>query len=189
MQSPLEIRFHPADLSIFGRSPGGLPLYRVVWADSRITKLFHDSEVLELPFYGPDTLTSGQWILERWLPPERYIGMTREKFETFVESQRGEDGELPPTEAWPSQGEYELADIFSGHVDVEEIREAIAKTEHDFNHLSPFERVKEVHERFAQRQKRKKEMKNLKIEEILGRDAKKPEVKGEYSFPLEVVNG
>lgn len=188
MQSPLEITSHPLDMSVFGRSPGGLPLYRVVWADSRVTKLLYEGRVHEMPFYGPDTVTAGHWILERWLSPEKYIGMTREQFEQFVVSQRLPDGSLPPTEEWPSLGEYELAHVFTDHVSMEEVREAIAKTEYELANFTPAMRAQAIAQRFEDKRKAKKARKGYKLDEIMGRNSPNPEKNAVYSLP-EVVNG
>ena len=136
MQSPLEIKFHPLDLSEHGVTSGGLPLYRVVWAKSRITKLLYEGKVIELPMYDEMPLTYGKWILEKWLSPMKYVGMTRDQWEAMFAA-----GPMfgAPKQEYPVDGEYELAHIFTGTVSAAEAREGIAKTESDLRNLSPEE--------------------------------------------------
>jgi hypothetical protein len=118
MPQPLfEITVHPVDLSRHGKTPSGLPVYRVVWADSRKSHVIRAGKRFTLPRYLPDNenpeaSATGRWIVEQWMPPEQFVGMTREQYEDFLAT-------FPSAaaEEYPTEGDYELKWPLKGNVD------------------------------------------------------------------------
>ena len=108
MQPKYEITFHPVNLSRHGLNPHGQPLYRVVFADSRQSKVICKGKMHVLPRYAHDEGAKGHYILERWAPPEVIVGMTREQYEVFLST-------FPnaAAEEYPERGDYELARVFN----------------------------------------------------------------------------
>lgn len=141
MQPSYEIKFHPVDLSHHGKTPKGLPLYRVVWGDTRKTKLIYQGKTREIPRYFPDAdlNTGAHWILERWKSAEEFVGMSREQYEAMTM-------QFPwaPTEEFPSDGEYDFEYGFPGAVDEAMLHKALAIREFRRQHVSLEERKKEA---------------------------------------------
>lgn len=55
------------EMERFGKNPAGLPIYRLVWSENKLTPL--DGElVLEYDYDPP------RWVIEKWLAPEVYAG-------------------------------------------------------------------------------------------------------------------
>jgi hypothetical protein len=110
MQPSFEIRFHPVDLSRHGLNPYGQPIYRVIWADTRKSKVMCRGKRYILPRYrhGEEANASGHFVLERWAPPEVIVGMTREQYEAFLSG-------FPNAalEEYPERGDFELSRIFN----------------------------------------------------------------------------
>lgn len=110
MQPAFELTQHPVDLGRHGLNVYGEPLYRVVWADTRKSKVFCRGKHHVLPRYahGEEANATGHWVLERWAPPEIVVGMTREQYDAFL-------AQFPnaAAEEYPERGEYELARIFN----------------------------------------------------------------------------
>jgi len=110
MQPKYELAFHPVDLSRHGLNPYGDPLYRVIWADTRKTKVIHLGKIHILPRYshGEEVNAKGHWVLEKWAPPEVIVGLTRDQYEALLltfPSAAAED--------YPEKGDYELSRIFN----------------------------------------------------------------------------
>ena len=165
MQSPLDMILHPLDLREHGTTPGGLSLYRIVWADSRTTKLSHEGKVYEFKRYEEQPRAMDHWILEKWLPAEKYIGMTREQFESMLAGMYG-----APTEPYPVDGEYELVHIFEGSVDPAKVHALISHMEWRLANVSLADRKKEVVAEAMDAQVAKKDAQRKVIEDIVGRD-------------------
>ena len=55
------------ELHRFGKNEAGLPLYRLVWSENKLTPI--DGELIEEYDYAPP-----RWVLEKWLHPEVYAG-------------------------------------------------------------------------------------------------------------------
>lgn len=102
MQPIADITVHSTDLSSRGLTPTGAPLFRVVWAPSRIDKVLRkDAEkVVEVPRYD-----APGWILEKWLDAKALAG-EREAFELAVAS-----SEIAME--YPADGDYEFCYDFS----------------------------------------------------------------------------
>jgi hypothetical protein len=172
MQSTKEIKFHPLDLGEFGKTPAGLPLYRVVWADSRTSTLIYQNQRHEMERYAEYPANagmpapSGHWILEKWQSAREIYKMTREEFNRFMSDQSAEGA----TEEWPVDGDYELAHIFAAEVSMEEMRMGIEKTDSDFRNLSDAEKTQLTAERVSKKEAARKAAKAEAIDEILGRD-------------------
>lgn len=124
MQSPSSITFHPVDLTRHGKTPAGDPLWRVVWSDSRrqseeFEGVVHHDE----PMYP---LTHGKWILERWYPDEKYVGMNKAAYEAMFQGPMFGKAYLP----YPDGGEYECKEIFGSSVDQQAVDQAVAHHEY-----------------------------------------------------------
>lgn len=55
------------EMERFGKNPAGLPLYRLVWSENKLTLL--DGELVQEYDYDPP-----RWVIEKWLCPEMYAG-------------------------------------------------------------------------------------------------------------------
>ena len=108
MQPSYEITFHPVDLSRHGLNPYGRHLYRVVWADSRKSKVICNGKMRILSRYAHDDGALGHYVLERWAPPKVIVGMTREQYEVFLSTFLN-----AAAEEYPERGDYELARVFN----------------------------------------------------------------------------
>lgn len=141
MQPSYEITFHPVDLSQHGKTPNGLPLYRVVWADSRKTHLIYKGQRRTIPRYFPDPElnTGAHWILERWKSAEEFVGMSREQYDAMVK-------QFPwaPTEEFPTDGDYDFEYGFEAEVDEALLHKAIALREFRRTRVSLEERKAEA---------------------------------------------
>lgn len=115
MQPLADIIVKNIDLSARGLNPAGLPVFRVVWAPSRMDRVLNkeNSDMVTLPRYDDQG-----WVLEKWSTPEVYAG-TKEAFEASVSAS-------PVAMEYPSDGEYEACYAF-GHEEEVEKAEFIAK--------------------------------------------------------------
>ena len=159
MQSALEITMHPVDLSRHGKTPSGLPVYRVVWADTRTTTCLVQGKRHVLPRYvsGDGVDASGHWILEKWAPPEITMGMTREVWSELIAGFQSQFGVPPAVEQWPETGEYELSYIFPGEVDENQVHRVLALHEHNLQAQSDFDRAKQLEAERDAKEKAKRE--------------------------------
>ena len=108
MQPIADITVNNIDLSARGMTGTGLPLFRVVWAPSRLDRVHNkeSGELCSLPRYEDKG-----WVLEKWSPPEVYAG-TREAFEASMSA-------MSVAMEYPSEGEYEACYAFEHGEDVE----------------------------------------------------------------------
>lgn len=80
MQDLATIKLHSLDLSQYGVNPAGKPIYRVVWADSRVEKFESEGKMHLIPLYSGKA--DGKWVMEKWLSAEDfYGGMTPEQLD------------------------------------------------------------------------------------------------------------
>lgn len=133
MQSALEITIHPIDLAEHGLGPHRQPLFRIVWADSRKDTYVHNGRRAVLPRYDGDA--NGKWVMERWLPPEKLLGMTHEQYDAML-SIPGAAGM-----AYPEKGDYELCGIFPGEVDVTKAHMLAARLKFESENLTASDRA------------------------------------------------
>jgi len=129
LQPSYELTHHPVDLRSHGLNPHGQPLYRVIWADTRKSKVIHRGKVHILPryFHGDENNAAGHWVLEKWAPAEIIIGMTHEQYDAFLASTKD-----PAAEEYPSTGDYELSYVFEGNVDEVFLQKQLSM--HEFRH-------------------------------------------------------
>lgn len=139
MQPSYEIKFHPVDLSQHGKTPTGLPLYRVVWGDTRKTKLIYQGKIRVIPRYLDGEMTKGKWVLERLKGPEEFYGMSREQYLAMQSNFPG-----APTEEWSSDGDYEFEYAFDGEVDEMMLNKALAIAEFRRQNVSLAEKTLEA---------------------------------------------
>ena len=131
MQPLFDITVHPTDLKEYGTNPWGQPLYRIVWSDTRLMKIRHMGKTVEMKMY--DHL-GAKWIMERWLPAEQVMGMSRAAFDTLVA-----DKSLPQM-AYPVRGEYEFVLVFPQEVVVGAARKTIEMIEFQRNNFTAKDR-------------------------------------------------
>jgi hypothetical protein len=141
MQSSSEITFHPIDLTRHGKNPAGQAVYRVVWADSRKSKVIAHGKVHVLPRYlhGDESSATGKWVLEKWVSPEVLLGMTRDGWDNFVK-------QVPQAamEDWPEHGDYELSYVFPAEIDEALVHRMLDAHEYRFRELTASERKVEL---------------------------------------------
>jgi hypothetical protein len=91
MQNISEITVHAIDLSEFGKTPAGDPLFRVVWGPSRIEKVWwrETKQIFELKTYP----NKEAWVLEKWQSGLEWAGTP----ETFANLQ----AKMPSTWSTP----------------------------------------------------------------------------------------
>ena len=72
MQKASELTIHSVDLSAYGKTPAGDPLFRVVWAPTRIEKCWwrETKQLFDVQMY-PEC---EQWILEKWMSGLDFAG-------------------------------------------------------------------------------------------------------------------
>jgi hypothetical protein len=96
MQNITEITVHEIDLSRFGKTPSGAPLFRVVWGPSRVEKLWYreTQQLIEAKMYPQ----SEEWVLEKWMSGLDWAG-TPENFAT-------QQSKMTINMEYPADGEY-----------------------------------------------------------------------------------
>lgn len=137
MQNPAEITFHPLDLSDHGKSSAGLPLYRIVWADSRVDKVLSEGTIYQIPRYEA---AEGKWVLEKYLTAQRLTGMTPLEYQELLDSQLFGTAQME----YPTDGDYELSYVFQGSVDPATARLIPSIIEFDQKNFTDAERSQAV---------------------------------------------
>lgn len=160
MQPLFEITVNPIDLSEYGKTPKGKPLYRVVWSDTRLMKVRYAGKTHELPMYGH---LAGKWIMERWLPAEQVMGMSREAFDILVRDQK-----LPEC-SYPIDGEYEFVMAFPQEVVPGVAHKTIQMIEFQRNNLTAKDRKAINDESELQKAKDVDRKKSLILENAMDR--------------------
>lgn len=110
MQELSSIKHYPLDLSEHGLTPKGMPMFRIVWADSRIEKVGLGNEMHQIHLY--DGKANGKWVLEKWLPVEKLVGMTREQYEELLTGPMFGGVQME----YPVDGDYEMVAVFKDSV-------------------------------------------------------------------------
>jgi hypothetical protein len=149
VQPSYEIKLHPVDLSVYGKTPAGAPIYRVVWAETRKTKLLYKGKIRIIPRYlaidkeladiydlapaEKEACTrnmQAHWILERWKSSEEFVGVTREQYQAMR-------AQFPwaPDEGFPEDGEYDFEAWFPSEIDEALLHRAIAEREYRRNNV------------------------------------------------------
>ena len=101
-------------MSRYGQNPYGENLYRIVFADSRRRIVIDDDGHSHLLPKYPEA--QGLWLLERWIPVERYAGMDSETWNLTLARRLG---------PYPERGEYESAHPFVVSVDDSNIEKLV----------------------------------------------------------------
>jgi hypothetical protein len=96
MQNTSELIHHDIDLSAYGKTPSGKPLFRVIWAPNRVEKLHYriTKQMIEVKMY-PDC---EMWVLEKWMSALDYAGPR----DSFDEQQKKSEINME----YPADGEY-----------------------------------------------------------------------------------
>lgn len=101
MQVLSEIRQHPrVNLIGHGKNPAGLPMFRVVWSPTRLSRVYDNDSYQTVRMYEKSA-----WLLERWVAPEDYIGGDEAHYLNSQQFRDAETGALP-LGPYPREGEY-----------------------------------------------------------------------------------
>lgn len=150
MQPAYEITFHPVDLTVHGTNPYGQPVYRVVWADSRKSKVMCRGKIHFLPRYhhGDEANAAGHWVLEKWAPAETILKLTRDQYEGLIAAIPG-----AAAEEYSEHGDYELSYVFADMVDEVFLHKQLAMHEFRIKHRTDGQVKTEVEEAEDQKEK------------------------------------
>jgi hypothetical protein len=131
MQNLAEITVHAVDLSEFGKTPGGLPLFRVVWSPSRIEKVWYreTKQLFELQMY-PD---SEAWVLEKWMSGLDYAGTPSSHAAQMEKS--------PINMEYPADGEYAECMRFPNNESVSMVKKAVEMLLYGTTNITEKERI------------------------------------------------
>lgn len=131
MQNLAEITVHTVDLSEFGKTPGGLPLWRVVWAPTRIEKVWwrETKQIFELQTY-PERET---WILEKWMSALDYAGT--------LDSYDAQQMKSPIGMEYPTDGEYAESMEFPTNESVSMVKKAVELLMYGKTNITEKERI------------------------------------------------
>jgi hypothetical protein len=165
MQDTASIKFHPLDLSQYGKNPQGLPLYRIVWADSRVEKIEQDGAMHEVPLYAGKA--DGKWVLEKWLSAQQFHGVDSLQWIAICK-ERGVEME------YATDGTYEMTSgggIFPGEVTPALAHLWASQIDFGRENFTDADRARALREAYAQSEKANEEKKDQKIHEILERHA------------------
>jgi len=101
-------------------------MYRIVWADTRKSKIIVNGKRREVSRYvhGEEAKCAGHWVMEKWAPGEVLWGMTKEQYEAMLVQMPG-----LAAEQWPEKGDYEFSYLFEGSVDPVFVHKQIAMHE------------------------------------------------------------
>jgi hypothetical protein len=115
MQNVSELTIHAVDLSEFGKTPSGLPLFRVVLGKSRIEKCWYreTKQLFDLQMY-PDC---EGWILEKWMSGLDYAGTP----DAFARQMKASTISME----YPTDGEYAECMRFPNNESVSMARQAV----------------------------------------------------------------
>jgi hypothetical protein len=131
MQNVSEITVHAVDLSEFGKTLSGLPLYRVVWGPTRMEKVWfrETRQIMTLEMYPHCEL----WVLEKWMSGLDWAG-TAEAFE------RQQD-KSPISMEYPTLGEYAESMRFPNNESVSMVKKAVEMLEYNTTNITEAERI------------------------------------------------
>ncbi len=131
MQSLSEITIHSIDLSGFGKTPGDLPLFRVVWGPSRMEKVWwrETKQIFELKTYP----NGENWILEKWQSGLDWAGTP----ESFANLQ----ARMPINMEYPTDGEYAECMVFPTNESVSMANKAVEMLLYGTTQMTQKERI------------------------------------------------
>jgi hypothetical protein len=162
MQSTLDITIHPLDLSEHGRGPKGQPLYRIVWADSRVDRVIANGRRYDLPRYEH---AAGKWVLEKWRSGKDLTSMTPQQWQAFLEAQPFGSAQME----YPTEGDYELSYVFDGSVDPATAHKVAAMIEYGLMNTTTAERLNGIRVHHEQAAKEVDEKMSAVIQTALSR--------------------
>jgi hypothetical protein len=115
MQNLNEITVHAVDLSEFGKNPAGLPVFRVVWAPTRLEKIwFRETKQVQDLLRYPNC---EEWVLEKWMSGLDYAGTPA----AWAEVQK----KSPINLEYPTDGEYAECMRFPNNESVSMAKKAV----------------------------------------------------------------
>jgi len=131
MQNASEITIHAIDLSEFGKTPSGLPLWRVVWAPTRIEKCWwrETKQMFEVKMY-PDR---EEWILEKWMSALDFAGTPEGHAQMLAKA--------PISMEYPTDGEYAESMAFPNNEAVGMAKKAVEMLMHGKTNITEKERI------------------------------------------------
>ena len=131
MQNISEIIVHSIDLSEYGKTPAGDPLFRIVWAPSRIEKVWwrETKQIMEIKMYP----NAEAWVLEKWQSGLEFAGTP----ETFANIQT----KLSVNMDYPADGEYSECMRFPNNESVSMAKKAVEMLLYGTTRMTEKERI------------------------------------------------
>jgi hypothetical protein len=131
MQNISEITVHSIDLSEYGKTPAGDPLFRVVWSPTRIEKVWwrETKQVFEVKTYP----NAEAWVLEKWQSGLDYAGPK----DAYAELQK----RMPVNMEYPTDGEYSECMRFPNNESVSMAKKAVEMLLYGTTHITEKERI------------------------------------------------
>src|SRR5258708_2847964 len=131
MQKASEITSHAVDLSEFGKTASGLPLFRVIWGPSRIEKIwFRETKQVQDLLRYPNC---EEWVLEKWMSGLDYAGTPT----AWAEVQ----GKFPINLEYPTDGEYAECMRFPNNESVSMAKKAVELLIYGKTNITEAERI------------------------------------------------
>jgi hypothetical protein len=167
MQNLSEITVHAVDLSEFGKTPAGLPLFRVVWAPTRIEKCWYreTKQIFELQMYP----NREEWVLEKWMSGLDWAG-TKEGFEQM-------SAKMPIGMEYPTDGEYAECMAFPNNEAVSMAKKAVELLMYGKTRITEKERIQALRLREELKEKDATQKTSDAIHDVLGENWKGKRVK------------
>lgn len=158
MQNLSELTVHAVDLSEFGKTPAGLPLFRVVWAPTRIERLWwrETKQLIDVQTY-PDC---EMWILEKWMSGLDFAGTP----EGFAEQMR----RAPISMEYPTDGEYAECMRFPNNEAVSMAKKAVELLLYGKTNITEKERIQALKLREELKEKDIDQKTSDAIHDVLG---------------------
>jgi hypothetical protein len=131
MQNVKDLKIHPIDLSEYGKTPTGEPLFRVVWAPTRVEKCWwrETKQFFDVQTY-PDC---EMWVLEKWMSGLDYAGTPSEFATQIVRSPVGME--------YPTDGEYAECMRFPDNEAVSMVKKAVELLLYGKTNITEKERI------------------------------------------------
>lgn len=158
MQNLSEITVHAVDLSEFGKTLAGFPLFRVVWAPTRIEKFWwrETKQLMDVPMYP----NCENWVLEKWMSGMDYAGSP----EGFASQQ----AKAPISMEYPTDGEYAECMRFPNNESVSMAKKAVELLIYGKTRITEKERIQALRLREELKEKDIEQKTSDAIHDVLG---------------------
>lgn len=157
MQSKNDLKIHAVDLSAFGKTPTGDPLFRVVWAPGRIEKCWwkETKQLFDVQMY-PEC---EQWVLEKWMSALDYAGPP--------EGYASQHAKMPIAMEYPADGEYAECMRFPNNESVSMAAKAVELLVYGKTNITEKERIQALRLREEMKEKDQDEQTSAAIKDVL----------------------